>query len=199
MRTFRPASTRRGRERREQILVSAARLVASQGFHTVGVSDIGAAAGVSGAALYRHFANKSEILVALLDRVVGRLLEGAAAASHGDDPGAVLTTLIGAHVDFAISEKAILAVYAQEAHNLPAVDRTRLRRKQRQYVDMWSGVYRRVHPYSSEKGARTVVEGVFGMLNSVPNMSPDISDQLVGRELRRLAWTALLSDPDPDL
>jgi AcrR family transcriptional regulator len=196
MQTSRPASTRRGRERREQILASAARLVASQGFHTVGVSDIGAAAGVSGAALYRHFATKSEILVALLDRVVDRLLDGAAAASHGDDPGVVLATLIEVHVDFAISEKAILAVYAQEAHNLPAVDRTRLRRKQRHYVDMWTDAYRRRHPSSSEKAARAVVEGVFGMLNSVPNMSPDLSDQLVGRELRRLARTALLSDPD---
>ncbi len=197
MQTSRPASTRRGRERREQILASAARLVADQGFHTVGVSDIGAAAGVSGAALYRHFANKSEILIALLDRVVDRLLEGAAAASQGDDPHLVLTTLVAAHVDFAISEKAILAVYAQEAHNLPTVDRTRLRRKQRRYVEIWSAVYRRLHPSSSEKAARAVVEAVFGMLNSVPNISPDVGDEMIGRELRRLARTALLSDPDP--
>jgi AcrR family transcriptional regulator len=197
MRTSRPASTRRGRERREQILASAARLVASQGFHSVGVSDIGAAAGVTGAALYRHFANKSEILVALLDRVVDRLLEGAAVASEGDDPRVVLSTLAGAHVDFAIKEKAILAVYAQEAHNLPAVDRSRLRRKQRRYVDIWSEVYRRLHPSSSEKVARAVVEAVFGMLNSVPNISPDVDDELIGRELRRLAGIALLSGPDP--
>lgn len=197
MQTSRPASTRRGRERREQILASAARLVASQGFHTVGVSDIGAAAGVSGAALYRHFANKSDILVALLDRVVDRLLEGAGMASQGDDPYVVLTTLIAAHVDFAIKEKAILAVYAQEAHNLPAVDRTRLRRKQRRYVDIWSDVYRRLHPSSSEKAARAVVEAVFGLLNSVPNISPDVGDEMIGRELRRLAGTALLSGPDP--
>jgi AcrR family transcriptional regulator len=197
MQTSRPASTRRGRERREQILAAAARLVASQGFHTVGVSDMGAAAGVTGAALYRHFANKLEILVALLDRVVDRLLEGAAAASEGDDPQVVLCTLVGAHVDFAIKEKAILAVYAQEAHNLPAVDRSRLRRKQRRYVDIWSDVYRRLHPSSSEKMARAVVEAVFGMLNSVPNISPDVDDEMIGRELRRLAGTALLSGPDP--
>jgi AcrR family transcriptional regulator len=197
MQTSRPASTRRGRERREQILASAALLVASQGFHTVGVTDIGAAAGVSGAALYRHFANKSEILVALLDRVVDRLLEGAATASQRDDPHLVLTTLIGAHVEFAIKEKAILAVYAQEAHNLPALDRTRLRRKQRRYVDIWSDVYRRLYPSASEKAARVVVEAVFGMLNSVPNISPDLDDQMIGRELRRLARNALLSSPDP--
>jgi len=197
MQTARPAPTRRGQERREQILASAARLVASHGFHAVGVSEIGAAAGVSGAALYRHFSNKSEILVALLDRVVDHLLEGAAAASEGDDPAAVLSTLIAAHVDFAIKEKAILAVYAQEAHNLPAVDRTRLRRKQRCYVDIWSGVYRLVHPASSEKAARAVVEAVFGMLNSVPNISPDVGDGMIRRELGRLARAALLQGADP--
>jgi AcrR family transcriptional regulator len=197
MQTSRPAPTRRGRERREQILAAAARLVASQGFHTVGVSDIGAAAGVSGAALYRHFANKSEILVALLDRVVDRLLEGATAASLGDDPQEVITTLIAAHVDFAVGDKAILAVYAQEAHNLPAVDRRRLRRKQRRYVDLWADVYRRLHPTISEPSARTAVEAVFGMLNSVPNISPDVSDELIGLELRRLARTALLARPGP--
>jgi AcrR family transcriptional regulator len=197
MQTSRPASTRRGRERREQILASAALLVASQSFHTVGVSDIGAAAGVSGAALYRHFANKSEILIALLDRVVDRLLEGATAASQGEDPRLVLTMLIAVHVDFAIKEKAILAVYAQEAHNLPTVDRTRLRRKQRRYVEIWSDVYRRLHPSFSEKAARAVVEAVFGMLNSVPNISTDVGDEIIGRELRRLARAALLSGPDP--
>jgi AcrR family transcriptional regulator len=197
MQTSRPASTRRGRERREQILTAAARLVASQGFHTVGVSEIGAAAGVSGAALYRHFANKSEILVALLDRVVDRLLEGAAAASLGDDPLEVITTLVAAHVDFAIGDKAILAVYAQEAHNLPAIDRRRLRRKQRRYVDLWADVYLRLHPSSSEPAARTTVEAVFGMLNSVPNISPDVGDDLIGRELRRLARAALLVHPRP--
>jgi AcrR family transcriptional regulator len=197
MHPSRPAPTRRGQERREQILASAARLVAGQGFHAVGVSDIGAAAGVSGAALYRHFANKSEILVALLDRVVDRLLEGAAAVSEGDDPATVLSTLISAHVDFAINEKAILAVYAQEAHNLPAVDRTRLRRKQRRYVDIWSDVFRRLHPASSEKAARAVVEAVFGMLNSVPNISPDVGDEMIRRELSRLARTALLPGADP--
>jgi len=187
------APTRRGRERREKILESAARLVASRGFHSVGVSDIGAAAGVTGAALYRHFANKSEILVALLDRVVDGLLLGAEAATAGaHDPVDALRTLISSHVDFAIADRSILAVYAQESHHLPAADRRRLRAKQRRYVDVWGRAYLLAHPDCSEAQARVRVEAVFGLINSVPNISYDIGDAMLRDELRRLAEVALL-------
>ena len=71
------AATARGRRTREQLLSAAADLVAERGFHAVGIADIGAAAGVSGAAIYRHFASKQDILVALLDRVVEGLRDGA--------------------------------------------------------------------------------------------------------------------------
>lgn len=214
-----PASTRRGRERRERILESAARLVASRGFHSVGVTEIGAAAGVTGSALYRHFPNKSEILVALLDRVVDQLLEGARAVGSravvsgvgvsgvgasgvgASGPGApaspadMLRTLIAAHVDFAVGQKAILAVYAQEAHNLEPADRRRLRAKQRRYVDIWVDLYRRGHGDVSEVVARLRVEAVFGLLNSVPNLSADIGATVVHDELRRLAEVALVEQP----
>lgn len=195
MATWSPAPTRRGRERREKILESAARLVASRGFHAVGVSDIGAAAGVSGAALYRHFANKSDILAALLDRVVDQLLVGAEAVTARElNPGAVLRTLIAEHVHFALAERSVLAVYAQEIHHLAPSDRRRLRAKQRRYVDIWSAAYRRVHPDATEVQARVRIEAVFGLINSVPNISYDVPDEIMRAELARLAQAALLPD-----
>ena len=56
-----PGTTRtpRGRRRHEQLLDATAELVAARGFHAVGIADIGAAAGVSGSAIYRHFRNKN--------------------------------------------------------------------------------------------------------------------------------------------
>ena len=48
--------------RREQILREAARLFADRGFHGVGVDEIGAAVGISGPGLYRHFAGKDAML-----------------------------------------------------------------------------------------------------------------------------------------
>jgi AcrR family transcriptional regulator len=196
-------ATRRGRERREMILVAAAGLVATRGFHAVGVTEIGAAAGVSGPALYRHFTNKSEILVALLDKVVDDLLSMARAVVQSE-PGIpasaedTLRTLIAAHSDFALAEKSILAIYAQELHNLPSPDRRRLRAKQRRYVDIWVEAYRRLQPAIPEITARVRVEAVFGLLNSVPNISADIGAEVVGKELRQLAEVVLLRQPESD-
>ena len=62
--------------RREQILKEAARLFAERGFHGVGVDEIGAAVGISGPGLYRHFAGKDAMLAELLVGISGRLLTG---------------------------------------------------------------------------------------------------------------------------
>ena len=60
--------------RREMILDAAVALFRTEGFHGAGIDDIGAAAGISGPGVYRHFANKHALLVAMSERVVERLL-----------------------------------------------------------------------------------------------------------------------------
>ena len=63
-----PAATRRSRaksDRRSQLIAAAERLVAERGYLAVRLEDIGAAAGVSGPAIYRHFPNKEALLVEL--------------------------------------------------------------------------------------------------------------------------------------
>lgn len=184
--------TPRGQQRRERILEAAADLVATRGFHSVGVADIGAAAGVSGAALYRHFGNKTELLVALFDRVVDELLEAAhRATAAGGGPLDTLETLVAGHVEFALRDRSVLAVYGQEAHNLLADDRRRLRRKQRQYVELWRAQLEALQPGMSKARALVRVEAVFGLLNSVPNLSRSVPDDSLREELCRMAVAAL--------
>ena len=184
--------TTRGQERRERLLNAAAELVATRGFHAVGVADIGAAAGVTGAAIYRHFGTKTDVLVALFDRVVDELLDGARqAAAAGHTPGDTLATLVAAHVEFALRDRSVLAVYGQEAHNLRPEDRRRLRRKQRRYVEIWRAQLVGLDPALPEARALARVEAVFGLLNSVPNLSPSVPDDELRRELCRMALAAL--------
>ncbi|WP_279580144.1 TetR/AcrR family transcriptional regulator [Fodinicola feengrottensis] len=52
--------------RKEQILEIALELFATRGYHGVGMDDIGSAAGVTGPALYHHFAGKEAMLSAAL-------------------------------------------------------------------------------------------------------------------------------------
>jgi AcrR family transcriptional regulator len=61
-----PASLHPGRTRREVILRESARLFARHGFHGVSVDDLGAAVGISGPGIYRHFAGKEALLGAVL-------------------------------------------------------------------------------------------------------------------------------------
>ena len=60
--------------RREQILDTAAALFAERGFHGVSIADLGAACGVSGPALYKHFRGKQAILSEMLVSISEELL-----------------------------------------------------------------------------------------------------------------------------
>jgi AcrR family transcriptional regulator len=136
-----PSAARRRRpdpERRERILAAAAELASRRGFHDIGLADIGAEAGIVGSGVYRHFPNKDAILVALLDRGMTRLADGAGAviAAASDDREA-LSGLVRDHIRVAIEHREILAVYHREIHNLPEEQRRALRRRQRHYVEDW--------------------------------------------------------------
>jgi AcrR family transcriptional regulator len=160
--------TARGLARRELLLNAMAELVAERGFHQVGIVEIGAAAGVSGSALYRHFENKQQMLVALLERVVDDLIEQAQVAvrdATSDDDA--LRALIAGHVDFALRDRSIIKVHDQEAHALPERDRHRLRANMRRYADRWVDVVSRLRPDRSRAAASVSVRATFGLLNSV--------------------------------
>src|SRR5437667_36673 len=66
----------RRRSRRDEILEIAVGLFAARGYHGVSMDDIGAAAGVTGPALYHHFAGKEAMLAAALIPVSEQLLAG---------------------------------------------------------------------------------------------------------------------------
>ena len=69
-------SAGRRRSRRDEILEIAVGLFAARGYHGVSMDDIGAAAGVTGPALYHHFAGKEAMLAAALIPVSEGLLDG---------------------------------------------------------------------------------------------------------------------------
>ena len=186
-----PVVTPRGRARRELLLNATAQLVAARGFHAVGIGEIGAAAGVSGAAIYRHFANKQELLVALIDRVIDELLaNGRDIVSEAPDADTALRGLIQHHVAFALRDRAIITVYDQEVHNLPDEPRRRLRRNQRLYANLWVDAVVVLRPDWDRPHATAAVHGVFGLLNSVADYQPRLTDAETAVLLVAMAETA---------
>ena len=105
--------------RHQQILDTAASLFAERGFHGVSVHDIGSACGISGPALYKHFASKGDILTQSLTAISERLLaEGRVRADAASDSEAALDALIGWHIDFALGNPALIIIQEREWANL---------------------------------------------------------------------------------
>jgi AcrR family transcriptional regulator len=157
-------------DRRLQLLAAAERLFAERGFLAVRLEDIGAAAGVSGPAIYRHFPNKESLLVELLVGISASLLAGARAVTdRGDDGAATLDGLIDFHLDFALGEPDLIRIQDRDLAHLPAPAERQVRKAQRQYVEIWVGVLRELNHGRAEADARLMAHAVFGLLNSTPH------------------------------
>jgi AcrR family transcriptional regulator len=178
--------------RREQILATAAELFAARGFHGVSVADLGAACGVSGPALYKHFASKDAMLAEMLVSISERLLsvgtERVAAAAG--DPDAALRALVDWHVDFALRHRPLIVVQDRDWESLPVEARERVRTLQRAYVDLWAAELRRLTPGLSSAAARARAHAVFGLINSTPH-SGRLPDAEMRRTLTAMALGAL--------
>lgn len=179
--------------RREQLLDTAARLFAERGFHGVSVHDIGAACGVTGPAIYRHFAGKDAMLAQMLVEISERLVDEAQRRTDGlGEPVAVLRALIGWHIDFALGHPALIVVQAREWANLQPEARATVRTLQLAYIDRWVAVVRALRPDLDPSAARAAVQAVFGLLNSTPH-SARISEARMRELLARMAESALLA------
>ena len=165
--------TRRSRlksDRRTQLASAAERLIAERGFSAVRLEDIGAAAGVSGPAIYRHFASKEALLVELLVGVSTRLLEGARAVrARRCDPATTLEQLIDFHLDFVFAEPDLIRIQDRDLAQLPSAAHRQVRRAQRQYVEIWAAVLRDLDPGLGETDAQLMAHAAFGLLNSTPH------------------------------
>jgi AcrR family transcriptional regulator len=168
-----PAATRRSRaksDRRSQLIAAAERLVAERGYLAVRLEDIGSAAGVSGPAIYRHFSNKEALLVELLVGISTRLLAGATeVVAQSDNPAAALDGLIDFHLDFALGESDLIRIQDRDLGHLPPTAKRQVRKAQRQYVEIWVDVLRKMDETLNEADARLMAHAAFGLLNSTPH------------------------------
>jgi AcrR family transcriptional regulator len=181
-----PPAPRR-RSRRDEILQIAVGLFAARGYHGVSMDDIGSAAGVTGPALYHHFAGKEAMLVAALIPVSEGLLNGGKerVGRHPGDARAALADLIDFHVEFALENPAVIALHLHELDRLPEEPRRQIRLLQRLYVEEWVGVLATLRPELDAAEARVLAHSAFGLMNSTP---------FLGGEVDRRRRAALLRD-----
>jgi AcrR family transcriptional regulator len=181
--------------RREQILQAAARLFAERGARAVGVDDVGAAVGVTGPAIYRHFASKDAMLAEMLVRISERLLAGGSerVAAAGADPAGQLRALIAFQVEFALDNPALIVVHDRDLGSLPDADAAQVRRLQRRYVEIWVAVLARLHPTAEAAACRARAHAVFGLINSTPHSAGLVERAAMAGLLSAMAWAAATS------
>jgi AcrR family transcriptional regulator len=181
--------------RRQQILSTAADLFAARGFHGVSMGDIGAAVGISGPALYKHFASKEDILGQCLLGASDQLLAGARELLP--DPAVAdgaLAALIDRHADFALDNPALIVIQEREWDALGVEARAQVRKHQLAYIDVWTDALRPLRPDLGATEARAAVQAAFGLLNSTPH-SARIGRAAMRALLTRMAHAALLTPP----
>lgn len=113
---------------RENILAAAERLLAAQGPQALKLADIATAAGVSNASVLHHFGAIQEVQTALMERMIGRLVETIFAAPV--DPTDIIASrdqgvraLFDAFEDRGASRLAAWLVLTEETQRLTSVRR----------------------------------------------------------------------------
>lgn len=161
-------------ERSDAILQAAARLFAARGYSGVSLEDIGAAVGVSGPAVYRHFAGKQALLGAVLVKVSEDLITGGRRVVESTPtPDERMHGLITFHVDFALGNAEVIQVQDRDVAFLSEADRAAVRRLQRAYIELWMDALAPLQP-AGDSGAdqeelRLRVQACFGLINSTPH------------------------------
>lgn len=175
--------------RRAAILDSALELFRRRGYHSVGIDEIGTAAGISGPGVYRHFANKAAVLVALFDSITERMLLAAEEIEKiGCSPGELLDLLVTYHVATAVEERGLLTVWIQDCRSLPPADEQRLRRRQMEYTTIWVTALAGLRPELGPSEAETVVHAALGAVNSIAladtGLPPDELEVILAKAAR---------------
>lgn len=179
--------------RRDEILAIAVDLFTARGYHGVSMDDIGTAAGVTGPALYHHFAGKEAMLAAAIAPVSEELLRaGRQRVLEAPNPLAALDSLVEFHVSFALANPSVITLQLHELARLPEESRRLIRRLQRLYVEEWVSVLTKVRTGFGEDEARVAAHAAFGLMNSTPFLDSQLDRETVAALLRRLTLDALL-------
>jgi AcrR family transcriptional regulator len=166
------APTARGRKRREQIIDAATGLFDERGFHATSIDEIGAAAGITGPGLYRHFAGKDDILLAVFDRIWD-LLRGAIERTDGLTPEEALDELIETHLTLALEQGEALMLLLRELRHVPQYYQRAAERNDTRYTDQWAEAIIKLHAELTLDEARAAAHALMGLIGSAARDNAD--------------------------
>lgn len=124
-------------ERREQILNAALEAFHVKGYGQTSVRELGAAVGMSVAGMYHYFSTKEDILFAIVDNSVDRLLAGLEAAQmSAESPEKRLQAMLAETVRIVIEHRAEIRILIDNADKLPPERQELIREKRSKSASM---------------------------------------------------------------
>ncbi|OBF21595.1 TetR/AcrR family transcriptional regulator [Mycobacterium sp. ACS4331] len=195
-------SSARGSHRTEQVARAAAHLFQDYGYQNVSIDRIGAAVGLTGPAVYRHFKGKHEILVhALMSQV--RLAEDlhAAVNDQGTTAEERLHLLLAGFGDLTANGNEA-TLWRREQRHLDPAERDVFRKY---FADNQERIAAQINAFKPELGeykSELLGFAVLAMFSSTPDIRGSLSADRLQEIQRALAWSIIecpLPDHDPDV
>ncbi|WP_051180210.1 TetR/AcrR family transcriptional regulator [Nocardia concava] len=174
-----PARRTRTERRRDELITATYELVTTRGFRAIGVDDITTAAGVSHGTFYNYFANKRDILDAVIDHCF-TLLSTRLLGPEGDDTPDTMDAFCARYArvidrcyDLAATEPGLVNFFLLEASSIDARVLDRCMHNARTYA------------------AQSVAKIRHGIAQGFLN--PDLDPDIAGEVLLSVLVSALLS------
>jgi AcrR family transcriptional regulator len=194
---YEPAVRRpRSAETRARLLRSALVLFRERGYHGAGTNEIGAAAGMTGPSIYRHFATKDDLLVAAVLEGARQLGVGAAAALHEADTERALTLLCTTFVEVGLDDPELLCVYFYESRHLPDESRVSLDASANRYLAHYQRLVAELLPKVSDEEIHIRILAAWHMVAGMCTDLPDMPVAELTTILTRRMLATLLADVD---
>lgn len=184
--------------RREMVLQAAVGLFRRYGYRGVGIDEIGAAAGISGPGVYRHFKGKEDILLAAYQRAWEQMMAGITKALEGaTSPRDAVARIITSYVDVAFDNADLVVVYLREDEHLPEEHHREIRRRQRAYIEEWVHALRAVDAEPDEDETRVRVHAAAGIVNSAVDIPTRLPEEQVREMVVAMVTGAVLGPSAP--
>jgi AcrR family transcriptional regulator len=186
----------RSAQTRARLLRSALSLFWERGYHGAGTNEIGAAAGLTGPSIYRHFATKDDMLVSAVLQGADKLAAGAIAAQHETDPRRALELLCASFVEVALKDPEVLGVYFYESRHVPAEAKVELDREGLHYLHHYERRLAAVRPDLSAAEVQLRVVAASQMIAGTCTDRPKLPKKVLRESLTRRMLATLLADAD---
>jgi AcrR family transcriptional regulator len=177
-------------------LAAAVRLFHERGYYATGMDEIGAAAGITGPGIYRHFRNKQEILETLMmERGEAVVAEVDRIAASDMAPLDALDGLARSFVAGIVENPSLAVVAMFERNTLGPEARAWIDRMERRNIEEWVRVVGLARPDLSDPEARVVVHAALTLGVSVCNYNSGLDDETLIGLLHPMVMTAVLGRP----